>query len=214
MPSSDPVRISSDLLLVCEGRADEKVLGGLMRARGIAGYQPIPLQGHTNKRAFLKSLALSPHFRGRVPGHGHPVRGLAVVLDAERSAPDTFASLRAALAEAGFAAPERPGAIAEGSPRTGVFLLPDNILPGKIETLCMASVAGDPAWGCLDGFFECVAQRGGALPADCDKARAQAFLATRREPDLPVGLASDKGYWDFANPCFDPPTEFLKTVAG
>lgn len=213
MAAGDPIQIGSDLLLVHEGTADLNVLGALMRHAGIEGFQPLPLNGQTKMRAFFKGLAASPHFKAAVPGYGHPVRSLAIVLDAERDVAGTFQRVRDALASAGLPAPAIPGEILAGSPRVGIYLVPDNQSAGKIETLCLRSVEDDPAWGCLDVFFDCVRQRGGNLPTDQDKARAQAFLSTRPQPDLPVGLAALEGYWRFENPAFAPLIAFLREIS-
>jgi len=213
MPKGEPLQIASDLLLLHEGAADLKVLGALMRRGGIAGYQPFGMGGQSNLRALLKGLVLAPHFRSPVPVFGHPVRGLAIILDAETDAEATFQKVRAALTSAGLPAPDRAGEIARGPLKVGVFIVPDNRSPGMIETLCLESVRDDSAWPCLDVFFSCVRERGGVLPENLDKARAQAFLATRKDPALPVGLAADEGYWRFEHQAFQELTTFLRSIA-
>ena len=213
MAKRDPLQIGSDLLLLHEGNADLKVLGALLRHASITGYQLIEVGGHSKLRALLKALVLTPHFKNPVPGFGHPVRAMAVVLDAETDAAATFQSVCDALVAAGLPAPGAAGDITQGPPRVGLFLVPDNRSPGKIETLCLESVRDDPAWSCLDVFFSCVRERGGVLPTNMDKARAQAFLSTRANPALPVGLAADEGYWRFENGAFQGLVTFLRTVA-
>ena len=213
MATRDPLQIGSDLLLLHEGTADLKVLGALLRHAAITGYQTIEVGGHSKLRALLKALVLSPHFKNPVPGFGHPVRAVAIVLDAETDAAATFRSVRDALLVAGLGAPGTAGQIAPGSPKGGVFLVPDNQSPGKIETRCLDSVRDDPAWPCLDVFFSCVGERAGALPKNIDKARAQAFLATRANPALPVGLAAEEGYWRFEHCAFQNLVAFLGAVA-
>ena len=213
MANRDPLQIGSDLLLLHEGTADLKILGALMRHGGIEGYQPIEVGGHSKLRALLKALALTPHFKNPVPGYGHPVRAMAVVLDAETDAAATFLSVCNALVAAELPAPGAAGEIAQGSLKVGVFLVPDNQSAGKIETLCLDSVRDVPAWACLDVFFACVHERGGVLPDNIDKARAQAFLSTRANPALPVGLAADEGYWQFESAAFQNLAGFLRIVA-
>lgn len=213
MAKRDPLQIGSDLLLLHEGTADLKVLGALMRHGGIEGYQPIEVGGHSKLRALLKALVLTPHFKNPIPNFGHPVRAVAVVLDSETDAGATFQSVRDALVAAGLPVPGTAGEIAPGPLKVGVFLVPDNRSPGKIETLCLESVRDDPAWSCLDVFFSCVRECGGVLPKNIDKARAQAFLSTRANPALPVGLAAEEGYWRFENAAFQNLAAFLRTVA-
>lgn len=213
MAKGDPLQIGSDLLLLHEGTADLQVLGKLLREGQIQGYQPIEVGGHSKLRALLKALVLTPHFKNPVPGFEHPVRAVAVVLDAEADPGATFQSVHDALVGAGLPAPDAAGRIAQGPLKVGVFLVPDNQSPGKIETLCLESVRDDPAWSCLEVFFACVRERGGALPDNLDKARAQAFLSTRANPALPVGLAAQEGYWRFESEAFQSLVTFLRTVA-
>lgn len=214
MAASDPLQIQRDLLLIHEGiAADLHVLGELVRRSEIQGFQFFPMKGQGNMRPFLKALSASPHFRASVPGFEHSVRALAIVLDAEKDAVATFQRVRDALVAADLPTPDKAGGVVEGALRVGVFLVPDNMSSGKIETLCLRSVEGDPAWVCLEVFFGCVRERGGAVPENLDKAHAQAFLATRAQPDLPVGLAALEGYWDFAHPAFEPLVTFLRQVA-
>ena len=213
MAAGEIIEIRSDLLLVHEGKADLHVLRELRSRLLIGGYQSLPLNGQSNRRRYLKALALSPHFKTPVPDFDHPVRALAVVLDAETNAMGTFNGIRDALLNAGLPTPDAPGGIAEGPLRVGVFLVPDNASPGMIETLCLRSVQDDPAWACLDDFFACVVNCGGTLPVNMDKAKAQAFLATRPTPNLPVGLAAEEGYWNFEHQAFAPLAAFLRTLA-
>ena len=213
MATGDPIQIGSDLLLVHEGKGDLNVLGALMRHAGIEGFQTLPLNGQQKIRGFFKALGASPHFKAAVPDYGHPVRSLAIVLDAEQDVTATFRRVCDALSSAGLPAPAALGESSAGSPRVGVFLVPDNQSAGKIETLCLRSVEDDPAWSCLDVFFDCVRQRGGALPENIDKARAQAFLSTRPQPDRSVGHAALEGYWRFESPAFASLIAFLRELA-
>jgi hypothetical protein len=211
--ATDPLEIGSDLLLVHEGTADLQVLGALMRHVTIQGFQLIELGGQPKMRHFFKALAKSPHFKSPVRGFETPVRAIAVVIDAETDAEATFQSVCDALTAADLPAPSAAGGISDGPLRIGVFLLPDNHSAGKIETLCLRSVADDPAWSCVGLFFDCVKERTGKLPANLDKAHAQAFLSTRPEPDLPVGLAALEGYWRWESPVFAPLIGFLKAIS-
>jgi len=213
MAKRDPLQIGSDLLLLHEGTTDLKVIGKLMRNFRIEGYQPIEVGGQSRLRALLKALVLAPHFKNPIPGIGNPVRAMAVVLDAEADANSTFRSICDSLAAADLPAPEKAGSISQHPLKVGVFLVPDNRSPGKIEDLCLESVCKDPVWACLDPFFKCVSERGAQLPENMAKARAQAFLATRKNPALPVGLAADEGYWQFEHEGFKNLAAFLQAVA-
>jgi uncharacterized protein DUF3226 len=206
MPAGDPIKIDSDRLLLCEGKTTLLVLGPLCRHFGIQGFQFFDFGSKDNFRNFLRDIRILPGFAARV----HTV---GVVRDGESDANAAFESVRAALAEAAFPVPDAPGAIVHNELQVGVFIVPDNENSGMVETLCMRSVEADPAFGCVDDFFECVNSRVGAVPANMHKARAQTFLATRREVDYHVGRAADNGVWNFEHEAFAKLTGFLKQLA-
>lgn len=204
--SRDPVNIGSDRLLLCEGKTTLLVLGPFCRKREIQGFQPLDFGSKDNFGNFLKDVAI-------LPGFAAQVHTIAVVRDAEHDAMAAFASVRQALIDAHLPAPHAPGEIAEDGRRVGVFIMPDNETPGMIETLCMRSVASDPAFPCIEEFFECVARQTGAPPSNMHKARAQAFLATRHDIDYHVGRAADAGVWNFEHESFGSLENFLRRLA-
>jgi hypothetical protein len=81
-----------------------------------------------------------------------------------------------------------------------------------LETLCLDAVADDPCAPCVDRFFDCIQERGVALPTKMAKARLQAFLASRPEPGLLLGQASQKGYWPWDRPALQPLLHFLRDL--
>ena len=79
-----------------------------------------------------------------------------------------------------------------------------------IETLCLQSVAADPAMPCVEAFFRCLEDSGHPLPSNLEKARTHAFLATRPKSDLPMWTAAQKDYWDWSHAAFSPLETFLR----
>ena len=45
------------------------------------------------------------------------------------------------------------------------------------------------------------------------KARARAYLATKRDPHLSVGVAAKRGYWQLDHPVLQPLRGFLQNLA-
>ena len=45
-----------------------------------------------------------------------------------------------------------------------------------------------------------------------DKARAHAYIATRRDPYLSVGVAAQRSYWDLDHAVFDGIRNFLRSL--
>lgn len=175
----DPIKIDSDRLLLCEGKTTLLVLGPLCRSFEIQGFQPINFGSKDDFRSFLEDIKVLPGFADRV-------RSIAVVRDAETDPDATFRSARDSLLAAGLPAPEAPGSLTVNQPRVGLFLVPDNASPGMIETLCMRSIASDPAVECVEQFFACIETRLRDGPSNMHKAQAQAFLATRPQLDYHV----------------------------
>jgi hypothetical protein len=81
-----------------------------------------------------------------------------------------------------------------------------------LESLCLDAVAEDPCLPCVDQFFDCIQACGAALPANMAKARLQTFLASRPEPGLLLGQASQKGYWPWDRPAMQPLLQFLRDL--
>jgi hypothetical protein len=69
---------------------------------------------------------------------GH-LTGVGVILDSdsEQTPPQRYASVRSELAARGFQLPEDAGTLADGRPRFGAFVLPDNASRGTLEDLLL-----------------------------------------------------------------------------
>lgn len=65
----------------------------------------------------------------------------AIILDADndRRKPlgDRFAAIRTGMRTLGLAIPDGPGQVHVGSPRSGIFIFPDNTSPGTLEDLLL-----------------------------------------------------------------------------
>ena len=77
-----------------------------------------------------------------------------------------------------------------------------------LETLCMRAVAGDCVWPCIDQYFMCV-QQTVVCPDNMDKARLQAFLASRKRPRYLIGHAAKAGYLNLDSDEYLPIRSFL-----
>ena len=133
------------------------------------------------------------------------VRSIGIVRDAEGPARSAFQSAQSALGNARLPAPAPAGQASVGSLRVSVFILPDNKHPGMLETLLCRTFAGAAEDRCIDDYFACV-------PASVhrpEKARAQAWLATKPDPHVSVGVAAKKGYWNLGHAVFADLRNFL-----
>ncbi len=103
---------------------------------------------------------------------------------------------------------------AASKPTVSIYVLPDCSQPGMLEDLCLRSVQETPVNQCVDDYFTCVTQKTGHSHPNnkLSKARVRAWLATQIEPDLRLGEAVGRDYWDFTHPTFDSLKQFLQTL--
>ena len=82
-----------------------------------------------------------------------------------------------------------------------------------LETLCIAAIAEDAAMPCVEAFFQCL-HKAGIAPRPIDRARLQAFLASRERPGLWLGLAARAGYFSWDAPALQAAKQFVKGIYG
>ena len=137
------------------------------------------------------------------------VSAIGVVRDAGDNAADAFRSVRDALIDAGLPAPSAPLSVVGDVPKVAALIVPHGRSSGVLEDVCLESVEGDPAMGCVQDYFSCIESRLAVQPNNLSKAMAQAFLASRERPGLPLGLAAYRDYWDFEHSAFDALKELV-----
>ena len=81
-----------------------------------------------------------------------------------------------------------------------------------LETLLCRTFENTPLDGCIDDFFACVRERAGTAPHRPEKSRAHAYIATRDDPHLSVGVAAQRGYWNLDHAAFDGVRLFLQSL--
>ena len=122
-----------------------------------------------------------------------------------------FKSVCSALNKAKLPEPDQIEEFAGSNPKVGVLVLPDNSTSGMLESLCLRSVENDPVMRCIDEYFSCV-DRVDSLPKNMPKAKVQAFLASRSEHVVHLGLAAYKGHWPWEHSAFDHVKKFLRNL--
>lgn len=208
------ITVEKPKLLIVEGKDDEFIFKALVKKLALADVQILPVGGKTLIKENLAALVLDPGFPR--------VNALAILRDADfpedtvvagTAASIAFRSVCDALAHNGLPVPTTHGVFASGSPRTVVFILPDGESDGMLEDLCLASFTSDPAHECVNRYFTCLAAAGITHAENrIAKARMHALLASRREPDLQLGMAATRGYLDFSGPAFAPVVDLLSKL--
>lgn len=191
------VSIKQPKLLVVEGADDARLFNALLSHIGVSGIQVLNAGGKDNIRQTLRVITRSPGFSA--------VSSIGVVRDADVNADSALQSVQGALKAAGLPAPDASlSSVEDGIKVVVVLIAPHGKPSGAIEDVCLESVAGDAAMGCVKGYFSCLNDNGVEQPGNLPKAEAQAFLASRERPGLRLGEAASAGYWDFEHTAFEP----------
>ena len=195
---------SKPKLLLVEGRDEELVLGALLRHLGIHDVQVQNYGGKNRLGYFLATVTGEPNF--------DQIQSLGIVRDADDNAHSALESVQSGLRNVDLPIPQIFLAPAGNAPTVSVFIMPDNGGPGALERLCLNAWAEDPAMPCVDAFMQCVQDNVDKPPVAADKARLHAFLASREDPDLRLGLAAQRGYLPWHNPAFAELATFLQNL--
>ncbi len=215
-PTNDITKEGVKLLIV-EGRDEQLFFEAALRVHlGLTDIQVMAVGGKTRLTRSLEILVNDIHFP--------TVPSMAVVRDADSpigvpatpgaaisEADNAFRSACGSLRHVGLSCPPAHGQFSDGSPRVGVFIVPNGTDDGMLETLCLHSVSTLSEFPCVDAYFQCL-QAHQIAPKSFHKARAHAWLASRPEPDRRVGEAAQAGYWPWNSQAFDNLWAFLRSM--
>lgn len=188
------ISINQPRLLLVEGNDDRNFFNVMLKHCDRDDIQVLEFGGVYKLRSYLPALVASPGW--------HQVVSLGIIRDAENDAESAEASVRGAAANAGL---QMDGS----APRVSLLVLPDGERPGMLETLLCDSFADSPINDCINEFLACSTERAGANVKRMAKARAHAYLATREDPHVSVGVAAQKDYWDLDHPAFEQLRGFI-----
>ena len=214
-PQEKPIAIDQPVQLLVEGKDPQNFFQKFIRHLELEGTQVQDFRGVDQLRGFLEGFVVAP-------GFGH-VRSIGIVRDAERrgdkeeraqpsSAASAFQSVQSSLRNVRLPVPQRPTEEVGATPAVSVLILPGDADEGMLETLLCRTFAGTDVDRCIDEFFECAGRRGHPIQRP-EKARARAYLTTKLHPHVSVGVAAQKGYWNFDHDAFDGVRRFLMSLA-
>lgn len=196
------IRGASQLLV--EGKSYVHFASALTKEHSIASPELQDFGGVNELSSYLAAFVRAPGFER--------VERLGVLRDAEGCSESAFQSVQGSLEKAGLVVPQTPGHIEPGQPSVGVLIVPGHG-SGMLETVLCRTFTGTPIENCIDQFLEC-AHAAGADIHRPHKARSSAYLATRADPGLAVGVAAKKGYWDLRHEALKPLVDFVAAVGG
>ncbi len=207
--SAPRLEIRSDCLLLVEGRDEVNLFEALLKhCFAAVGKQDIQIIDAGGRHSFRRNLtAIAAAARARPT-----LRAVGAVRDADDNARSAFQSVCDALRHAGYEPPSVHGAVSDGDPPVGVFILPDGAGNGAVETLCRQSVTGDEASRCVEAFIDCLKEQRALRSRNEDKTFAHAYLAAGEDPVARVGEGARQGMWDFDSEAFAEMSDFLREL--
>ena len=203
MPEYKEIKMTKQLLV--EGDDADYFFSALLEELSISEIQIQNYGGKDELKGFLKQFC-------KVFGFWEKVVSLGIVRDAETNPSTAFQSVSGALCVAGLPVPQCPLDLTDTQPRISVFILPDAETNGMLETVCLRSVEKDPAMFCVEEYFKCLKERLKFFPKNMEKARLQAFLASREKGPRMLGGAAKQGYWPWNSPIFENIKHFLNAL--
>jgi hypothetical protein len=182
-------------LLVVEGPDDKHVLWAILKHHQFTPHFEVRDEGGFENLLRRLSVHLKP---------GSDVERFGIVVDADSQIRGRWESLTSILKKAGYAnvpdSPDHLGTLLahEDLPRLGVWIMPDNSLPGMLEDYLAFLVPMD------DSLFVRAKQCVGEIPAEqrrfaevhLTKALIHTWLAWQDDPGTPLGQAITKRYFD------------------
>jgi hypothetical protein len=190
-----PVELKEELVLLCEGPADQNCFRKLLEKRqDIPRFSMLDPKQHWGVSGFERSLTA-------IKGDRHAflrLKGVLIVADSGDSPDDAFNQIKKQIISAqGYPVPSKPMEVAariNDHPAIAVMLLPDENTPGGLETLCVREMLERNPWAaeCVETFLECGESTAHELPPEKkDKARYHCMVALTypEDPSRAVSMA-------------------------
>ena len=179
-----PISFASDSrVLLVEGQDDEYVVSRLLEQHKSA--LPFSILNKQTISKLLPSISLEI----RAPDR----QAVGILVDANDDIAARWDAVRGQLSKADIlppTAPDSAGTIIDGTPRVGIWLMPDNESSGELEDFVVRMIPdGDEVWPLSQRYIEEIPEAERKFSAK-KKLRAQlyAWLAAREDPRQ-MGLA-------------------------
>jgi hypothetical protein len=202
-------RISLSKVLLVEGKGPaylfEEILAtmGLNSEIEIVDFLSIP-QFRDSLKAFISERTFKK------------ITHLGIIRDCEinNGVKGSFESVCDGLKLSGISAPDKINTPSNGNPKISIYILPDCVSEGKIETLILKAVKEEGVLQCIDNYFICLSEQGIEEPNNLEKAKIQVYLASKPVVNLTLHFAAQKGYIPSNSPVFDGLRKFFTELYG
>lgn len=200
------IEIKKNHLMIVEGQDEFRFFNAFFKYHNISDIQIIDIGGKTQFKNRIRAVVISQYF--------HQVKSIGIVRDADDNPQGAFQSICHSLKSAGLNAPTAPMTITDSKPRVAVYICPSQNKKGAIENIILNSVKKLPVMECVNSFIDCLLNNKTDLnpPHNIEKAKVQAFLSSKGEGGIQVGLASEKGYFPLGDPAFNDIKKFINLL--
>lgn len=210
MSPTKNLEITGDLLLLVEGKDEVNFFSALLELcvtdpRVRSKIQVIDAGGKYKFRNRFSAICEAS--RGK-----HDVKAIGIVRDADLSAKSAFESVADSVKYVGFDPPSNHGEYSDNTPSIGIFVSPDGLANGAIETLCRLSVEKTAVSKCIHNYLDCLEDNNSFLSNDRDKSFIHAYLAACADPVARVGEGALQGVWHFDSPAFAGISQFVRDL--
>jgi hypothetical protein len=204
----NPETLTKPFALLVEGGDDHAVVGRLLQARALSTQQNLDIfeyDGKDKLRPFLKGFCLLEGFRTKL-------RSFGIFRDADQDHLGAVQSVRDAIRHASLQDPPAELQKTAGTPSVCFLILPGGGALGMLEDVCLTAVAGEALYPDANAFIDAVSVKTANPPQPRSKAVIHSFLATRGQPGLPLGKASEAGYIDLHHVAFNGMAQLVQLV--
>jgi hypothetical protein len=199
------MEITSEKLLIVEGKNDERLFRAILKHLAIDNIQLIDMKGLAKFRGLLKDLVNAPNF--------HTVKTIGIIRDADTNQDDAFKSVCNSLKSVKLDAPDKNMSCTGKTPKICVMILPGDNAPGMLEDICLNTLTNEnTGLDCADDFLECIREKGLLRSNNLSKSKIHALLAVSKDPEHDLGQAAQAGYFDWNHSAFDDLKEFLTNL--
>jgi hypothetical protein len=204
-------KVEQTKLLVVEGNDDQAVVEALLNYQRLDNIHIHSVRSKENFREFFKIFSKSSELRNGF------IESFAIICDADNSIENTLTQMTNILRDFGLTPPASNAEYSNNSPRAGIFIITDgNTSTGTLEHMLANSVSTTSGMQCVSGFIQNIQALPGNVPDSTNNAAkrtARSYILTHSgRPLSSIGVAAQRGCWDFEHACFTPLKSFLSTL--
>ena len=130
--AEEPFRFDGPIYVLCEGPADVRLVTRLIERESIEGFSVNFAKGYQEFARHVKALRVSPDW--------HKLRRLLIIGDNDVTPVQRWQNACDALAGEGLPTPMNQGDFVDGTPSTGIFMVPEAGAEGALETLLVRAI--------------------------------------------------------------------------